>query len=290
MRLFTFGCSLTQFFYPTWADLLIAHYHDRADVLENWGKSGAGNQYIFTRIWEADSIYHFNEDDIIVVQWTAMYRDDRWIEKNGWHCAGNLYHGQLSDKPMNLNNYNYTSQWQWADPIHCVMRDCAMISSIKAMLEQRGCKTVYFSFNDFYNKKASRDAVLDQTKSLDDTCINGILNQYKEYINTDALPIMEWNGLTDEHFEAYSKTRPLTVANPGDTVDEIRPELHPLPFEHARYLEEQILPLLGEQELNSTAVELAEIFQTRIEQASPAVLALLGWTDMNTDKIGWSDD
>ena len=101
---------------------------------------------------------------------------------------------------------------------------------------------------------------------------------------------MEWNGLTDEHFEAYSKTRPLTVANPGDTVDEIRPELHPLPFEHARYLEEQILPLLGEQELNSTAVELAEIFQTRIEQASPAVLALLGWTDMNTDKIGWSDD
>ena len=26
MRTFAFGCSLTQYFYPTWADILIHHY------------------------------------------------------------------------------------------------------------------------------------------------------------------------------------------------------------------------------------------------------------------------
>lgn len=290
MRLFTFGCSITQFFYPTWADLLIAHYGDRAEIAENWGKSGAGNQYIFTRIWEADSIYNFNKDDIVVVQWSAMYRDDRWIQGNAWHCAGNLYHGQLKDSPMELNNYKYSSQWQWADPVHCVMRDCAMIASIRTLLETRGCKTVYFSFGDFYNQKSAEDSALDYTKPLDDTSVNAILNQYKEYIATDAMPIMPWNGLTDEHFEAYARSRPVSVPNPGDTVEEIRPELHPLPFEYAKYLEEQILPLLGESQLSKEAIELAELFQTRIETVTPTVLSLLGWTDMNNDKIGWSDD
>ena len=51
MRTFAFGCSLTQYFYHTWADILIHHYkQEGATVGENWGRSGAGNQYISTRL------------------------------------------------------------------------------------------------------------------------------------------------------------------------------------------------------------------------------------------------
>ena len=76
MRTFAFGCSLTQYFYPTWADILIHHYkQEGATVGENWGRSGAGNQYISTRLWEAHTEHKFNKDDIILLQWSSFFRE-----------------------------------------------------------------------------------------------------------------------------------------------------------------------------------------------------------------------
>ena len=51
MRIFAFGCSLSQYFYPTWADVAIYEYKQKGYHGENWSRSGAGNQYIFTRLW-----------------------------------------------------------------------------------------------------------------------------------------------------------------------------------------------------------------------------------------------
>ena len=45
-RLFTFGCSVTEFIWPTWADILGREF----DYYENWGRVGAGNLYIFNSI------------------------------------------------------------------------------------------------------------------------------------------------------------------------------------------------------------------------------------------------
>jgi hypothetical protein len=268
MRLFTFGCSITQFFYPTWADLLIEHF----GTGENWGRTGAGNQYIFTRIWEADRINHFNKDDIVIVQWSSMFRDDRFIEGHGWHLAGNIFHGQLLDEPLELNNFKYKSQYQWADQMHMVMRDCAMIASIRTMLKERGCKTIFFNFSNL---------------KTDHVRINEILNHYKEHLETDAPSIMEWNGY--EHKD-YIKTRPMVINNQGDDISTIRPEMHPLPFEYAEYLETFILPKLNQDKLSQNAVLLAEEYQTKLTENQPAALSSLGWTEQNTDKIGWSDD
>ena len=38
-RLYTFGCSMTSYFYPTWADILGQEF----SYYENWGEPGAGN-------------------------------------------------------------------------------------------------------------------------------------------------------------------------------------------------------------------------------------------------------
>jgi hypothetical protein len=42
-RLFTFGCSFTNYRWSTWADCLAPEF----DYFENWGQSGGGNHYIF---------------------------------------------------------------------------------------------------------------------------------------------------------------------------------------------------------------------------------------------------
>ena len=86
-RLFTFGCSFTKFYYPTWANIIA---HDLEIPLYNYGKPGAGNQYIFNTIMQADTIYNFNKDDLIMVCWSSISREDRYKDGN-WMVAGNIY-------------------------------------------------------------------------------------------------------------------------------------------------------------------------------------------------------
>ena len=90
MRIFAFGCSLTQYFYPTWADILIHQYRNKGYEGSNWAKSGAGNMYINMRLWEANTIHKFKKDDVILLQWSSMYREDRYHMGRGWWTPGNL--------------------------------------------------------------------------------------------------------------------------------------------------------------------------------------------------------
>ena len=41
-RLFTFGCSFTNYRWSSWADCLAPEF----DYFENWGQAGGGNHYI----------------------------------------------------------------------------------------------------------------------------------------------------------------------------------------------------------------------------------------------------
>jgi hypothetical protein len=72
-RLFTFGCSFTNYRWSTWADCLAPEF----DEFKNWGQSGAGNPYIFNSVMEADQQYIFNSTDTVVVCWTNIMREDR---------------------------------------------------------------------------------------------------------------------------------------------------------------------------------------------------------------------
>ena len=107
MRIFAFGCSLTQYFYPTWADILIHQYKSQGYEGSNWAKSGAGNMYINSRLWEANTIHKFTKDDVILLQWASMYREDRYHMGKGWWTPGNFSRYTVqSDNPFVLNNFN----------------------------------------------------------------------------------------------------------------------------------------------------------------------------------------
>jgi hypothetical protein len=67
-RLFTFGCSFTNYRWSTWADCLAPEF----DYFENWGQSGAGNHYIFNSMMEADQRHQFDEGDTVIVCWTNV--------------------------------------------------------------------------------------------------------------------------------------------------------------------------------------------------------------------------
>lgn len=122
-RLFTFGCSYTNYRWSTWADCLAPEF----DYFENWGQGGGGNQYIFNSIMEADQRHQFDSGDTVVVCWSTFLRDDRYVQGR-WHTLGNMFNCPVYD-PKYLKTH--------VDERGCVIRDFAYIKAVKTLLESK---------------------------------------------------------------------------------------------------------------------------------------------------------
>lgn len=85
-RFFAFGCSFTNYFWPTWADIIATEISDSY----NYGMCGGGNGFIFNRVIEANQRHKFGEHDLIMIMWTNSAREDRYFSDN-WQALGNIY-------------------------------------------------------------------------------------------------------------------------------------------------------------------------------------------------------
>jgi hypothetical protein len=129
-RLFVFGCSYTNYKWPTWAHVL----NSEIDGCEfyNFGKTGAGNLFISLRIAEANKRYKFNEHDLVGVMWTSFTREDRWIDGK-WVTPGNIYNQSL-----------YSTDWvkDFSDPNFYLIRDYALMDMTKTYLQSLPCTSL----------------------------------------------------------------------------------------------------------------------------------------------------
>lgn len=125
-RVFAFGCSFTNYRWPTWADLLsleckYATYH-------NFARAGLGNTAIFCRLVEANKRFNFTNSDLILLMWSSFCREDRWLSGR-WFPRGNVYN---SDYPKEFVK-NFT------DPVGYLIRDHALINGANAYLNNLNC-------------------------------------------------------------------------------------------------------------------------------------------------------
>jgi len=95
-RLFTFGCSLTKYHYPTWADILGKQWQH----YENWGTQGAGNQFIFNSVIECDQRNQFTETDTVLILWSALSRYDCY-QFGHWSHIHNAFPDTFGHNPYN---------------------------------------------------------------------------------------------------------------------------------------------------------------------------------------------
>ena len=133
-RLYTFGCSFTNYTWNTWADIIGSEY----EVFENWGLTGAGNQFVINSLTECMQRNKLDSDDTVMIMWSTPHRDDRYL--NGrWLAQGNVF------------NSNYPKEWQekYCDPFGFLLRDFSYIACAKALLENLGVKYYMFQLTDF---------------------------------------------------------------------------------------------------------------------------------------------
>jgi hypothetical protein len=126
-RLFTFGCSFTNYRFPTWAHILSKSMPDTE--FYNLGRGSGGNLFIANRITEANKKFKFNEDDLVVVMWSTLCREDRFVNDN-WLLAGNIF---------TQGYYPESFVKEFCDPVGYLIRDLSLVELSKTYLDSLPC-------------------------------------------------------------------------------------------------------------------------------------------------------
>lgn len=203
-RLFTFGCSFTKYRWPTWVDIL----HDsmpNAD-LYNTAKSGAGQQYIATQLEQHNRHYKFNEDDLIVIMYSTFYREDRYRYcgkgRDNWITPGNIYTQQTYSEDFVKN---------WADPRGYIIRDLALMTGVKALLEQLPCAAVTmssvpidFAYNEYTQQITEIDDVIELHRDVIDSL-------QKPMLSLEMNGVWTSGATYDMNGQQYADYHPSTV-------------------------------------------------------------------------------
>ena len=207
-RLFTFGCSFTQYCWPTWANILGQEY----DKFENWGKPGAGNSFIFNSLIESIKRNTIDKDDTVIIMWTSIGREDRWVSERGWVTPGSIY---------NQDEYDKKFVTKWADPQGYLIRDLAFISAAQMILSATGCKWEFISLAPLYYYD---DSGTKKNKLIIDNKLQSLYNKELSVIKPSVFEVVFKNN-----WSSRDKIKPLL------------PDDHPTPIEHLMYLD-AVLP------------------------------------------------
>lgn len=144
MRRFTFGCSFTQYNWPTWADL----YGLEGIPSFNWGCAGLGNRAIAERVAECNVKSKFTPDDTVIVQWSSHFRHD-WMHTRSpiddvslWRTSGSIF----SPKNQQIFDRNWLLRF-WDEKAYYI-HTLNSIALVQGLLEASGCTWYMTSLND----------------------------------------------------------------------------------------------------------------------------------------------
>lgn len=164
-RLFTFGCSLTRYHYPTWADILGQQWN----FFENWGEPGSGNHAIFNAIVECDARNRFNHDDTVIVLWSALARLDVY-QKFKWKHTNNLFIDD-DDNVCCPDGYEIHSY--------------AYFSAIENFLKHRKCHYVPMTWTKYFPDSKVGKIYRDTLRNIKFVKIEFNKKKYKKKISSD---------------------------------------------------------------------------------------------------------
>lgn len=111
-RLFVFGCSYTNYAYPTWADIISVNF----DQYYNYGRAGACNTYIMNKVIAVDDKIGFNrKTDTVIIMLTGFGRFSYLPRTSGWITPGDLYNYNINTKD-HITTHFYDNMWSdnWA--------------------------------------------------------------------------------------------------------------------------------------------------------------------------------
>ena len=228
-KLVTFGCSFTDFSWPTWADWMGTSYPE----YYNFGSGGSGNKFIFHKFMEALNNGLITKDTDVVIQWTSCLRYDL------------IPRGQKQYKGLGsvIHSGNYSTEFtsKYFNPYQQIIELVNYVKAIRLILDiKRINYTMFFMLNPWdgtllgepwnsgdhpfskHELKKINRAQEQLKKALDGVFIDQSLSMYQVEHQNDSY--FCWKG----------EDIPLDV------------EGHPAPITHYNYFIHKILPFFAD--------------------------------------------
>jgi len=212
-RIFISGCSFTHYKWPTWADIISEEVgHEK---VFNYGFGAAGNFYIVHSIIECDLLHKFTENDLVMIMFSNVHREDRFLpSKGGWQLSGNIYTQGIFDE-------GYLKYWE---EDHAYMRDLMLIKLLRGWLKSKKVDYHLMSMVDLGIDMHGKDMMTPSQKE--------IVRFYKEDLN-DIHP-----SIHRLVFEGDWKSRtPRSITPWPHNLRELYEDNHAHPAEHLEYLQ-----------------------------------------------------
>jgi hypothetical protein len=202
-RFFAFGCSMTAYRWPTWADIISREIPESY----NFGQSGGGNLFIASQVAEVNQKYKFNENDLVMIMWSSVTREDRYVNRE-WLTPGNIY---------TQNFYSDEFIKKFVDLRGCLIRDLSMIALTVHLLKNTKTNFEMLQMSPFRYSQFTNSSM----RFPQEPDVFNLYNNITELIHPDILTL-EFNGVWPQH----------PISDPsGQTAD-----YHPSPQNHLNYL------------------------------------------------------
>lgn len=222
-RCFAFGCSFTQWFYPTWADIIGKNYTE----FYNYGKGALSNETIGRRFIEIDSLNHFNENDLVVVGLSGIGRYNFLVNRpdgiTGLWGAGELKQDALDgyiDTIEKWKPYKHIIRFmrdQYWDNSWGIYHTWLAIKTMKRILVSNNVKHIIIMAldNEIYKDKELWDLEPIELEMINDIyqnlSVQESLQSYNEKNHIsyygDRHPFIDSHfGYIEKHFSEYINT------------------------------------------------------------------------------------
>ena len=132
-RIFAFGCSFTEYEWPTWADIIL--YKNQG---VNYGATGSGFEQIVSSLVQCDIDYKLNSEDVVIIVFPNLLR---------WDCPfypKMISHGNIMSSPWTKH---INKLWS-VDGI--IYKNINLIYMLDTFLKAKGVKYRYSSIVDLF--------------------------------------------------------------------------------------------------------------------------------------------
>lgn len=167
-RLFTFGCSFTNYKWPMWPEILSS----RIPTYYNFGEAGADNRTIFLRVLEADAVFNFQPTDLIIIMWTTSWRDTYFHTKKSFVL-----------KRVEVNDLEFRQ-------VNFFFRDLNYIKAILNFLENKNLDFDFLSMAGF-SKSVMFDHHLIDNTTIEKSELSTVYNYYQPVIDQIKISMFE---------------------------------------------------------------------------------------------------
>lgn len=229
-RIFTYGCSYTSYFWPTWANIISKEFPDAE--FYNFGRIGSGNLAISCRIAETNARFKFNEHDLVMVMWSSYTRNDHWIFPEGWFGAGSVF---------NEGFYNDEYRSKFANSLSgFLIREFALMNMTRMNLDSLPCQSIIMSSvpSNYYDHAIIDDREKDIIEKLNELYASDFKNQPMTllgHLNKHVKNSINW--------KFYPSHRYKYDGMPTHGTSTLYEDTHPSPKTYAEYLNNNIIEL-----------------------------------------------